>query len=505
MAPLLRAGGLSKRFGAVRALDDVDFEIAAGEIVGLVGANGAGKSTLMRVIGGVTRPDAGELEIGGEPLSLASPRDASKAGLALVPQESSMNLVPGQSVADNIFLGRPLGRGGFMRDRRLKAESRKLLAVVGLDGAVTPEATVSSLTPIQQRLVSIAQALSVDPRVLILDEPTAALPTETARGLQPVVRNLAASGTAVIYISHRLQEICDLSDRVVAMREGRIAGALPRQEVTIDKLVQLIGGRDLEQQPVQEASEIEQRAGAVVVRVSGMGGRRVQGVDLEVRAGEIVGIGGLQGSGRSELMRLLAGVQPISEGEVEIDGGRRCRSPHDAAERGVGYLPESRAQMIFPKMTLQRNLTVTVLPQLSRLFVNRRAERERSKELIERLAIKGTPGTPIQGLSGGNQQKAFLGRWLLHDAKILLLDEPTVGVDVHARAEIHRILRGLADEQGTAIVVASSEPEELVLLCDRVAIMVEGQVRRELRAPFDADTVVALSYAREPLAAGAGG
>jgi ribose transport system ATP-binding protein len=481
----------------VKALDDVDLVLREGEIVGLIGANGAGKSTLMRVISGAARPDDGHLQVDGEPRVFSNPRDALRAGIAVVAQETEMNLVAGQSVADNIFLGRPIARRGLISDRRMRAAARDLLELVGLAGTVAPEQDLVTLTPVQQRLVGIAQALSSQPRILILDEPSAALPSETAKRLQPVVRDLARRGSAVVYVSHRLGEIMDLCDRVVAMRDGRIAGALTRELATRERMVTLIGGKALEEEP----PEVVVPAGEtnpVVIRAARVSGNRVRDVDLEVRSGEILGVGGLHGSGRSELMRLIAGVQPPATGRLDVLDGGPCGSPRDAARRGVGYLPEGRSRMVFPRLTVRHNLTVTILSRLSRLIVDGRRERRLAGEIAAEVGVAGSINRPMVALSGGNQQKACLARWLLHGSRVLLLDEPTVGVDVHARAEIHRILRDLAGDGSTAIVVASAEPEELVLLCDRVVIMVEGRLDGELRAPFDADAVVSASYARRP-------
>lgn len=492
---MLELTGVSKAFGAVQALKGVDFAVASGEIVGLIGANGAGKSTLIRVIAGATTPDSGRITLDGAELSFSSPREALRVGIALVPQETNLTL--GQSVADNVFLGRPTSRGGFMLDRRLRAQAQELLGLVGLGREVRPSTAVSTLTSVQQKLVSIAQALSVHPRILILDEPTAALPTDTARQLQPVVRALAERGGAVIYISHRLQEVQDLCDRVVAMRDGALAGVLPREQVDFQRMVHLVGGRALEGEPHQRTKD-EALDRKVVLGLRGASGVRVRNVDLGVHAGEILGVGGLHGSGRSELLRLLGGVQRLSAGELEVAGGGIVSSPHEAARRGLGYLPEGRARMILPSLSVQKNLTVTVLRRLQRLgVVSTKQERSLAKDAFDQMGVVGALHNPIRSLSGGNQQKVCLGRWVLAGSTILLLDEPTVGVDVHARAEIHRLLRAMA-EQGTTIVVACAEPEELVLLCDRVVILVEGRLERELIAPFDSDAVVSASYARQP-------
>lgn len=488
--PLVEVRGATKTFGAVRALRAVDFAVGAGEIVGLIGANGAGKSTLVRVLAGATRPDGGDLLVDGAPAAFHSPRDALAAGIALVPQEIA--LIGSQSVADNIFLGRPFARRGIMNDREMRGRARELLARVGL-AELDPRRPVRTLTPVQQKLVSFAQALSVDPRVLILDEPTAALPTEIARQLEPVVSETARRGSGVIYVSHRLDEISRLSDAVVAMRDGEIVGRLAQSDATVERMVYLIGGKALEEEPVGSHGDV---GGEIVLTAANVSGRRVRDASLTVRAGEILGIGGVYGSGRSELLRLLAGVQQLRSGTIEFGGVSRIRSPAAAAALGIGYLPEGRSRMIFPGMPVRTNAVITVLRRLAFPggIITGGRERRAAEQIMARLGVVGAPEAPIRTLSGGNQQKVCLARWLLRGVSLLVLDEPTVGVDVHARAEIHNVLRALAEEQETAIVVACAEPEELVLLCDRVVTLVDGQVARELRAPFDADAVVAASY-----------
>jgi ABC-type sugar transport system ATPase subunit len=353
------------------------------------------------------------------------------------------------------------------------------------------------LTPVQQRLVTIAQALSKEPKILVLDEPSAALPVETAAVLKTIVRGLAAKGVAVIYISHRLEEIRDLCDRVVAMRDGRIAGELLDDRIAVPAMVRLVGGGELEENALME-SEVPDAVShrPAVIRADGLCGLRVADVDLEVHRGEIVGIGGLYGAGRSELLRLLAGIQRPTGGTVEIRGKAAPRSSSEAAASGIGYVAEGRGRMILPTMSTRANASISHLGALSagRSIIRSRREREAVAEMGERVGLVGNLESEITTLSGGNQQKVFLARWLLGGSDILLLDEPSVGIDVLARAEIHGILLGLA-AQGTTIVMASAEPEELASLCHRVVVMVEGRKARELRRPFAAESVVAASYA----------
>jgi ribose transport system ATP-binding protein len=493
-SPLVALAGITKHFAAVRALEAVSMSVSAGEVVGLIGANGAGKSTLMNVLAGVVKPDEGTIAIAGEEVSSHSPRSALQAGVARVPQE--LTLVEDHSVAENVWLGSLPARVGLLRGRRLHESARELLERVALDDVPT-DLPAGELTPVQQRLVTIAQALAKEPRILVLDEPSAALPVETATVLKTIVRALAAKGVAIIYISHRLEEIRDLSDRVVAMRDGRIAGELTGDAIAIQAMVRLVGGGDLEEHALT-TSDIPDAVSdrPAVIRTRGLGGVRVADVDLEVHRGEIVGVGGLYGAGRSELLRLIAGIQKPAEGSVEVRGEPGPRSSAEAASRGIGYVAEGRARMILPTMTTRANASISHLSELAvgRSIVRSRREHQAVAALSKKVGLVGDVESEITTLSGGNQQKVFLARWLLGGSDILLLDEPSVGIDVHARAEIHGILLDLAAE-GTTIVMASAEPEELALLCHRVVVLVEGRTARELRRPFAAESVVAASYA----------
>jgi ribose transport system ATP-binding protein len=482
--------GLVKRFGAVEALKGVSLQIAPGEVVGLIGANGAGKSSLVRALAGATRPDEGTIAIDGAEQSFRVPRDALNAGVVLDPQELSLVLT--QSVAENVFVGAlPRRRVGVVNRRELRRRTTELLARVGLE-ARDPTGPAAALTPVESRLVSIASALSKDPRLLILDEPSAALPVETAELLHPIIAGLADEGCAVIYISHRLNEVKAYCSRVLALRDGRLAGELVGEEITESRMVELVGGKALSEEP--PASRGDDVSTDVVVQARGVAGARVRGIDLDVYAGEVVGIGGLYGSGRSELLRLIAGMQALSDGRVELRGHAGPRSPRQARRAGVGYLAEGRKRMLFSQMSVTANGTVAILSRLNPVILRRRRERALMSEMAQQVGLVGGLDAPISTLSGGNQQKVCLARWLLRDADLLVLDEPTVGVDVHARAEIHALLRDLA-ARGRAILVASAEPEELALLCDRVVVLAEGRANRELVAPFDADSVVAASYA----------
>jgi len=488
-ADILTLTSIVKTFGGTRALDDVSFRVGEREIVGLIGANGAGKSTLLRVIAGYIEPDSGEYRIRGEQAAIRSPRDARSRGIAMVSQE--LDLMPDRSVADNIYIGAPASRGGFVQDRRLHAEAREQLARIGA-AHIDTHAFADSLTPVDQKLVTVARALAQNPEVLILDEPTAALPIDAAGTLLPLFTRLAAEGTAIIYVSHRLAEVSAICGRVVAMRNGVVVGDLPIAEATRPVMVELVGGKVVEVEPVRAAPN---ETAAVVVSAKSLAGHFVHDVALEVRAGEIVGIGGLQGSGRSELLRLMMGVQPITAGTLDVLGSGACRSARDAVRRRVGYIAEGRGRMAMHGLDVAENMTIATLRRmLNRIgLVSRKAQIAATVSMSERLKVKGLPDALIGSLSGGNQQKVFLGRWLLNETQLLLLDEPTAGIDVGARADFHRLLRELA-RSGAAVIVASAEPEELALVCDRVYVMVQGGIAEEFVAPFDPQQIVAASY-----------
>jgi ribose transport system ATP-binding protein len=489
-APLVRMAGIRKSFGAVHALRGVDFSVDAGEVVGLIGANGAGKSTLVKVLAGASTPDDGAFEFDGAQRQFGHPGAAARAGIAFVPQE--LELIPDQTVADNIYLGRLPSRLGWIRQSSLDRGARELLDRVGL-GAIDPGRLAGSLTAVEQRFLSIAQALSKRPRVLILDEPTAAMAGDTAVKLGELIGEVAAAGTAIVYISHRLEEVERFTTRVVAMRDGRVAGELVGSRLSAAAMVELVAGG--EAMSAQAAAPAPAPAGAPVLRVSGLYGNKVADVDLEVQAGEIVGVGGLQGSGRSELLRLIAGHQRPVQGTVEYLGRPGPRSPREAAQGGIGYLVEERRRMLFRSMDTVSNATIAHLPSMSagRFWLQPGRELAAYREIAERTRVAGVADAQVWKLSGGNQQKICLSRWLLGEHQLLVLDEPTVGIDVHARWEIHNLLRELAAE-GTAILVACAEPEELVLLCQRVVILREGEIAARMAAPLDSSAVVAASY-----------
>ena len=474
---------IAKRFPGVVALDQVDFEVARGELVALVGENGAGKSTLMKILAGIHRPDAGEVRIDGAPVDIDGPGGAARLGIAVIHQE--LEMIDTLDVAGNIFLGREPHRAGPLRllDRaRMEQLATQLLSRIGT--SIAPRTIVSRLPTAQQQLVAIARALSADARILILDEPTASLGSDEADRLFGVLRHLRARGTAIIYISHRLGEIEAMADRAVILRDGRNAGTLLRGEVRRDRLVHLMVGRALESEYASRRS-----AGRVAARepriarlqIDQVRTARYPGADasLTVYRGEVLGIAGLIGAGRSELAEAVCGIGPRLSGRVLVDGvPLAIATPRDAIRHGICLVPEDRrGRGIIGAMSVRENITLPNLPAFARLgLVNRRAETTAAQDIATALTVKAPSiEAPAGTLSGGNQQKVVLGRWLALAPRAIVFDEPTHGVDVGAKADIHRLIRQLADD-GAAVVLISSDIEEIVAESDRVAVMHEGRV-----------------------------
>jgi ribose transport system ATP-binding protein len=483
MPPLLQVESVSKSFPGVRALEKVSLSLAQGEVLAVVGENGAGKSTLMKILAGVQQPDSGALLLDGQPVEIKSVRAAQQLGIALIHQE--LNLADNLTVAANIFLGREPRRGWFVQRALTETSSQAALQQVGLD--VSPRTLVSTLSIGRQQMVEIAKALSADARVLIMDEPTSSLSQHETEALFRVIASLKARGVSIIYISHRLGEVKELADRVVVLRDGRNAGELRRDEITHDSLVRLMVGRnftiDRSRRP-EPAQRIDDGRGCAL-EVKGLRTRLFPEHELgfRVERGEIVGLAGLVGAGRTELLEVLFGIEPARAGEIRIDGkARQIRTPRDAIQSGLALVPEDRKQQgIILEMAVRENLTLVTLRRDARAgFRSARRERELASDLIEKLGIK-TPNQqqPVQFLSGGNQQKVVLGKWLALRPRILFLDEPTRGVDVGAKQEIYRLMAQLAAD-GVAILFVSSELEEILRMSDRVLVMHQGRICGEL-------------------------
>jgi ribose transport system ATP-binding protein len=496
--PLLKMSGISKRFPGVVALDRVDLEVAAGEIVGLVGENGAGKSTLMKILTGVHRADAGAIALDGAPVAWHGPAYASRLGIAIIHQE--LELIDTLDAAANVFLGREPHRGGPLRlldRRRMEADTERQLARIG--APISPRALVRGLSTAQKQFVAIARALSTNARLLVLDEPTASLGSSEAERLHAILRDLQANGTAIVYISHRLREIEALADRAVVLRDGRNAGVLRRGEITRDRLVQLMVGRDVP--PRAERAPREVTTAAPRLQLEGIRTARYPRaeVSLAVHAGEVLGVAGLIGAGRSEMAEAICGVGARAAGRILINGEPlTIRSARDAIRAGICLVPEDRrGRGVIGAMSVRENITLPGLRAYSRFGVVRRvAEARAARDIAATLTVKtSSVERAVATLSGGNQQKVVLGKWLALRPRVIIFDEPTQGVDVGAKAEIHRLIRRLADE-GTVVIMISSDIEEVVAESDRVAVMHEGRITGILdRAACTPESIMQLAVA----------
>ncbi|TXL57772.1 sugar ABC transporter ATP-binding protein [Aeromicrobium terrae] len=476
--------GIVKQFPGVRALDGVDLTVRAGEVHCLLGQNGAGKSTLIKVLAGAHDVDEGTILWEGEPISFADPLAAIATGVATIYQE--LDLIDGLSVADNIFLGHELARGGITRDSDMNKRARQLLARLG-HPEIRPTREVGSLSAAGKQIVSMARALSHDARVIVMDEPSAVLDPDEVDGLFQVVDDLRASGTAIIYISHRLEEIRRIGDRLTVLKDGRtVATDLPAKETSTADLVQLMTGRTVSSVFPRRTTELPDAA--PLLTVDGISrDREFHDVSFAVRPGEIVGIAGLVGAGRSEIIETIYGARRATRGSVTVEGKRLRNGSVDAAvAAGVGLCPEERkSQGLVLDDAVYRNISLASLERFSRYGITTEAaERRAARQVATSVDIRpDAPDRIVRTLSGGNQQKVVLARWLLRSCKVLLLDEPTRGVDVGARAEIYTLIRELADS-GVALVIVSSDIDEVLGLSDRVLVVADGHVVHE--GPSDA-------------------
>lgn len=490
---LLELGEISKSFGGVRALKGVSFDLRPGEIHALVGENGAGKSTLIKVITGAHAPDSGRLAIDGRIVAAMSPTLARELGIAAIYQQPA--LFPDLTVAENIAIGlEPGGAFRRIRWRDRAARARRLLERVG--ARIDVQAPVRALSMPEQQLVEIARALGAEARILIMDEPTASLSDQEVDRLFQVILDLRTHGVGVIYISHRLEELPRIADRVTALRDGAVVGTRPMGETSRGELIRMMVGREL--QAVFPKTTVA--AGEVVLETRGLSCSRtgVGEVDLVVHAGEIVGLSGLVGAGRTELARVLFGLTPADGGEIRIRGRSvKIGSPGEAVRQGIAYLPEDRRRHgVILEMSTAANITLATLRGISRLgLLDFGRERAIAHDYVVRLGVK-TPSldAPVGNLSGGNQQKVALARWLVAEPSLLILDEPTQGVDVGAKAEIHRLMSTLA-ERGLAVLMISSELPEILGMSDRIVVMRSGRIMGTLeRSIATQESIMELAF-----------
>jgi ribose transport system ATP-binding protein len=497
--PLLDARGLSKAFPGVQALDKVDFEAYRGEVVALLGENGAGKSTLMKILSGAYQPDEGRIFMDGVGVSPENPRHARDLGISIIYQE--FNLTRNQAVWTNIFLGRELRRKGPLgavnaADRKtMRAKTANLLRRVG--ARFSPDAIVGNLSVAEQQMVEIAKALSEDAKIIIMDEPTSALGEEEVSLLFQIIRSLKAQNLAVIFITHRLEEVFRIANRIIVLRDGKRVGGMPVREATIQKVVSMMVGRELDRHAVHRTRHGEGNGRKAVLEVRHLSQKGVlQDISFDLRRGEILGVAGLIGSGRTELARAIFGADPIDAGEIRIDGRAvNVRSPSSAVQAGLALVPENRQQQGLVLIhSIQNNIALPALDAVSRHGIVRTGDmRLLVEKFIRKLRIR-TP-SPLQrviNLSGGNQQKVVLAKWLAMTPKVLIMDEPTRGIDVGAKAEIYAIMDDLS-QQGVGIIMISSELPEVLTMSDRILTMREGRMTGILeRSEATEETIMAL-------------
>ncbi len=468
---MLHMGNISKRYPGVVALDDVNLELNPGEILCLVGENGAGKSTLMRILSGAQAMDSGLVMIDGVRVDITSPLVAQRLGIAMIHQE--LRLIPELSVAENICLGNEPTKVFFLDNEAI--ERKALSTLEGLGGGIDVGMAVRRLSVAHQQLVAIARALSHKIRFLVMDEPTASLTKHETLSLFRIVKKLASEGIGIIHISHRLEEVFEIADRIAVLRDGKLIRSGPRSDFNRAMVISLMVGRTIE----NEYPQFHHTAGNEILKLQRISSGNLQNVDLTLHRGEVLGLGGLVGAGRSELARVMFGADACESGSMVLDGFPfHPRSPRDAIESGVGFLTEDRNRMgLIMEMNIRENITLSHLKALlGGPFVKETMERSVVQDSVDRLRIK-TPSIEnrVTTLSGGNRQKVVLSRWLLTKAKVLIFDEPTNGIDVGVRFEIYRMIHQLADD-GLGIIVISSDLPELLGVCDRIMVMSEGRL-----------------------------
>jgi ribose transport system ATP-binding protein len=484
-APVLEVRGLTKSFNGVTVLTNADLTLYPGRVHGLVGENGAGKSTLMKILAGVYERDSGEITFNGNKVNYGHPVQAMNDGLATVFQE--FNLLPERTVAENVFLGREIRTAGLVNNRAMIAATQTLLDELSID-SVDPRARVGSLTVAEQQIVEIVKALSYDARVISMDEPTAALADHEVALLYSIIAKLTSRGVAILYVSHRLKEVFDLCDTITVLKDGQLVASEPTSTMTTDELVRLMVGRAISTYFPVALPDTE--IGSSCLTVTGGGNAYLQGIDLELRAGEIVGLAGLQGSGRTELVEAIFGVAPFTRGQLQINGKQaQIRSPRQAVRRGVALITEDRKAQ---GLVLSQSILDNALLVIRGVFARRTAEaRQQVPGILSSLEISSRGlDQEVQYLSGGNQQKVVLAKWLATAPSVVLLDEPTRGIDVGAKVAVYQLMRELA-KQGVAILMISSELPEAIGMSDRLLVMRDGLIAAELAPGATEEEVLA--------------
>lgn len=484
--PLLRMTDISKSFPGVKALDRVSLEVGPGEVHGLLGENGAGKSTLIKILSGAYHPDSGTIEFDGNQVEIHNPQQAQQMGIVTIHQE--FTLIPTLSIAENVFIGREPGPGNFVNWGLMRRQTREVINKLGID--LDPRAIVRNLSVAEQQMVEIARALSVESKLIIMDEPTAALSENEVEQLLKIVRELKAQGISIIFITHHLEEALKVCDRVTVLRDGRLVGTETTATITLDDIIRMMVGRSLSELFQRKHSY---RTDDIALRVEGLcrrGNPRdpnaivLRDISFEVYRGEIVGLAGLVGAGRTEVVRAIFGADKLTRGTIEVGGARvEINSPQDAIRHGLGLVPEDRKQQaLFLALAVRENLTLAALKRLvTRIgFVRQRQEQQMVERYRNALNIQmAGMQQRVRNLSGGNQQKVVLARWLALEPKVLIVDEPTRGIDVAAKAEVHQLLDQLA-KNGIAILMISSELPEILSMSDRIVTLRQGRVTGEL-------------------------
>lgn len=490
---LLKISGMSKSFPGVKALSKMHLDLRRGEVLALVGENGAGKSTLMKLLSGIYTPDEGEIVVAGQQVTISGTKQAQELGISIIHQE--FNLMPDLSVAQNIFIGRePRNARLFLSERELNRVTTELLEQTGI--MLNPYQLVGELSVAKQQMVEIAKALSFESKILIMDEPTAALNDAEVAALHELIRRFVSAETGVIYISHRMDELKEISQRITVIRDGEYVDTLRTKEATIPQVISLMVGRRLSDQRPQ----ISAAPGPVVLKVRGLNTKALlKDVDFELRRGEILGLAGLMGAGRTELARAIVGADPISSGSIEINGtGVSIANPAVAAKLGIGYLSEDRKHLgLMLERDVKENIALSSLKNFSTLgFLNDAAIGAKGREYIQKLRIKTPSAAQItKNLSGGNQQKVVIAKWLLRDCEVLIFDEPTRGIDVGAKEEIYALLNQLA-ETGKSIIMISSELPEVLRMSHRILVMAQGRISGEIAATeADQESIMQLATA----------